>query len=83
MPFFLVYEPCADCADAHCLQCVKPGRQLTLRAVHAEMPPERSINGPCETPQDLLNHMAKFFDFDPSTGVMLFKNRKSAETPHE
>ncbi|CAG0933602.1 hypothetical protein TFLX_03126 [Thermoflexales bacterium] len=73
MAFYLVYEPCANCQAKNCLQCVQTDRQLTLRAVQAEDPPQNSINGPCEAPQDLLNRMVQFFDFDQQTGIMYFK----------
>lgn len=73
MAFYLIYEPCPNCQDKDCLQCVQTDRQLTLRAVQADTPPQNSINGPCETPQDLLGHIARFFDFDAATGIMYFK----------
>lgn len=79
MAYYLVYEPCADCRAQNCLQCVQPDRQLTLRAIQADEQPQNSINGPCETPADLLGHIARFFEFDAETGIMYFKVPPSEE----
>ena len=83
MPYYLVYEPCENCHVKNCLQCVQTDRQLTLRAVQADEPPDRSINGPCETPEDLLGHIARFFEFDVETGIMYFRVAHGNEDEHE
>lgn len=80
MSFYLTFEPCPDCIAKNCLQCVLTDRRLTIRAVQSETPPLNALNGPCETSQDLLAHMARFFDFDPETGIMYFK---ALEVGHE
>lgn len=74
MPYYLIYEPCPECESRQCLQCLKPDRQLNIRVVlaPADRPPANSLNGPCATPQELLGHIARFFDFDPATGKMYF-----------
>ena len=75
--YWLVYEPCPDCQARNCLQCVSSDRHLTIRAVQATEPPPNAINGPCDTPQDLLDRMVRFFAFDPETGIMYFKATRS------
>lgn len=70
--WWLIYEPCAECTTPTCFQCAKPDRQLMVRAVQADERPPRALNGPCKTPQDLLDHLVRFFAFDEA-GLMYFR----------
>ena len=73
MAYWLVYERCDHCEKRDCLQCHEENRSLTLRVVQADDMPERSLNGPCATPQEILTRMGQFFGFNEATGKMYFK----------
>lgn len=73
MTYYLVYERCEGCANGNCFQCILPGRRLTLRIVQADSPPENSIDGPAEAPQEFIAGMADYFAWDEEKNEMYFR----------
>jgi hypothetical protein len=52
--------------------CHREDRSLTLHVVEAEDMPAASLNGPCGSPQEILQRIGQFFRFD-NEGKMYFK----------
>lgn len=77
MRWWLVYERCDDCTEHDCLQCRREKRSLTLRMVQAEERPANSLNGPCLTPQEMMDRIGEFFVLDEATGKINFRSTSS------
>lgn len=70
VPWWIVYERCADCIETECLTC-RSDRHLTLRAVQAQDAPPNALIGPCDSPAQALARLGPLFRIDEN-GQMYF-----------
>ena len=72
MAYWLTVTPCVEC-DENCTQCPLRDRPVELHAVESETKPERAVNGPRDSAEELLGVLAKWFTFG-ADGLLRMKD---------
>jgi hypothetical protein len=72
MAYWLCYTTCLTCTG-QCSACQHRDQSISVHVVQSEQQPAHAVNGPCDTPDELLSTMAKHFVFGPD-GLLRLKD---------